>query len=84
MTIHRSAARLGGAQSQMSEPHILKLPWSRGTTAATKGGSMSGAQMITRARKLLPVPIAAEVLIEDATTMHDVALSDRDSAVFLR
>jgi len=42
MTIHRSAARLGGAQSQMSEPHILKLPRSRGSTAPTKGGSLPG------------------------------------------
>jgi len=43
MTIHRSAARLGGAQKQkMSEPHILKLPRSRGSTAPTKGGSLPG------------------------------------------
>jgi hypothetical protein len=26
----------------MSEPHILKLPRSRGIPAATKGGSLSG------------------------------------------
>jgi len=47
MTIHRSAARLDGAQKQkMSEPHILKLPWSRGTTAPTKGGSLPRTQAL--------------------------------------
>jgi hypothetical protein len=38
--MHRSAARLGEAQTRMSEPHILKLPRSLGSTAQTKGGSM--------------------------------------------
>lgn len=31
---------------------------------------------IARAHQLFPVPIAAEVLIEDAATMQEVALSD--------
>jgi len=79
MTIHRSAARLGGAQKQkMSEPHILKLPRSRGSTAPTKGGSLPGTQAFARAPQPFPVPIAAEVLIEDAATVHEVSLSDAD------
>gem|GEM_PF-5272135 len=60
----------------MSEPHILTLPRSRGLPAATKGGSMPGTQAFARAPQPFPVPITAEVLIEDAATMHEVALSD--------
>jgi hypothetical protein len=84
LEIHRSAARLGEAQDRMSEPHILKLPRSRGLPATTKGGSLPGTQAFARAPQPFPVPIAAEVLIEDAATMHEVSLSDSDSAVFLR
>lgn len=68
----------------MSEPHILKIARSGKPPAVTKSGSMPGTQAITRAPQTFPVPIAAEVLIEDATAMHEVALSDSDSAVFLR
>ena len=78
----RSAARLGEAQKTgMSEPHISKHARSRDSIAPTKGGSLPETQAFARAPQPFPVPIAAKVLIEDAATMHEVALSDATSGL---
>jgi len=62
----------------MSEPHISKPARSGHPAAPTKGGSFPRIRAIPHARRTFPVPIAVEVLIEDAAVMHEVALSDAD------